>query len=543
MEQLRGGMSGREKALALVQQGLAEMGPGTRVMWMDSATGSITPLPGGVNVDRLPMVTPSSTTTDVTVMLRTALQEIARAGVGKAEIWIPTDRQTSAWIPDGVNTPEWADWSEMDTDVTLRLLDVARTDADAGNRTLQMTGIPVRDGDELKIPMKLMRDKEGPESLPLIIEYGGLNLRDNIMVEGTSFLWEQVLPIEPGQKQVTATFSVPADSNTADNTVVIAWRDRGAIKARVDVSDLYISRVATAGLLPREGLREVVDQWADVDETLSLWVRDQDQPFTDEEKAWIEAGGVVFQLPKAEDLSPVDAEDGSIGVSEWNEQAGILATEQREPLRMDLLRITHTVPLSESGENVSVMARLADGQPLLVRREMGEGAVYECATLPDAKFSNLAAGFVWVPVMQRMLQEGRKGEKQWGIKVLGDWTPDEDSLWTALDGSEADPRLQVGLYEFENQVVALNRPLAEDLRGTLPVAEVQEWAEPLNLIAFEAEASDTDAGSSRFEFTSFLALLGLIFLVVESWLLTRNIRKTGTGVSATPSSSAWRSAA
>src|SRR5690606_22571803 len=78
MEQLRGGSSGRERGLALVQQGLSELGGSTRVLWVDGATGEVTPLPRGIELSRLPFAESSSTTTDISVLLRTALQEISR---------------------------------------------------------------------------------------------------------------------------------------------------------------------------------------------------------------------------------------------------------------------------------------------------------------------------------------------------------------------------------------------------------------------------------------------------------------------------------
>ena len=121
MEQLRGGVSGRERALSLLNQGLSELGPGARVIWMDSATGELTPLPNAIDLERLPMVKGSATASDLSAMLRSALQEIARAGVTKAEVWIPTDRQSSAWLPDGANPPDWSEWTGMNTQITLQV--------------------------------------------------------------------------------------------------------------------------------------------------------------------------------------------------------------------------------------------------------------------------------------------------------------------------------------------------------------------------------------------------------------------------------------
>jgi hypothetical protein len=59
----------------------------------------------------------------------------------------------------------------------------------------------------------------------------------------------------------------------------------------------------------------------------------------------------------------------------------------------------------------------------------------------------------------------------------------------------------------------------------------------LDLRVFEDRSELGDVEAARSEFTGLMALLGLIFLVVESWLLTRNIRRTSS------STSSWRGAA
>lgn len=526
MEQTQGGTSGREKALALVQQGLSELSTGSRVIWIDSATGEAIPLAPGVALDRLPFVETTSSGSDVVAMMRRAMQEIARAGASSAEVWIPTDRQAVAWQPEGTNIPDWTEWIQMDTQITLRLLDVSRGVADPGNRGLQLGGLPERDGAELKVPLRLIRDTESPETVTLTVDFGGLRLQEKLLVEGTSFVWEQVLPIEPGQEELSATFLVPADSNSADNEVVVAWRDRGAVQAKVETEDPFLFRVSRAAVLPREGLREVVDTWENTGNGLSLLVRDSDTEFTDEEKAWVESGGVVLLIPAPALTEPVDSDTGELGVEWWNEQTGVFSTEQREPLRLDLLRVKSIAPLKTQGEDVEVLARLEGGESLLVRQPLGDGAVYELAVPPHPDASNLADGYVWVPMIQRLLQEGRQGDKRWGQQILGDWTPDTEELWVPFEeGQNKDPIVDTGLYTFDKRLVALNRPVTEDQPAQLAAAELASWAEPLELLTFEAADAGENEGPSRVEFTSILAWLGLLFLAIESWLLTKNIRR------------------
>ncbi len=532
MEQLRGGVSGRERALSLLNQGLSELGPGARVIWMDSVTGELMPLPNAIDLERLPMVKPSATSSDLSAMLRSALQEIARAGVTKAEVWIPTDRQSSAWLPDGANPPDWSEWTGMNTQITLRLLDVAEVVPDSGNRALQLVGSPVWNGENLTVQLRLLRDTAAPESVPLLINFGGLSLQEEIMVEGPAFLWEQTLPVQANQNQVQATFALPADSNPADNRVAISWVDRGADKASVDSGDAFVDRVMRAALLPREGLREIVGNGVVPASEIRFQIREEMDTFSPEDQLWVENGGVMLMMPTLAELSPVGTDDQGLGIDSWDEQSGVLATEQREPLRMDLLRIYEATALPEEGEDLQVLARMEDNSPFLTLQKIGEGLVYRLATLPLRDVSNLDAGYVIVPMLQRMLTEGGGQAQRFGTHSLGSVELGPVANWQSMGRPDSSPLLDVDSYQSESGILALNRQELEDRSESLSVLELQEWAKPLDLRVFEDRSKVDSEINSRFEFTSLLALLGLIFLVIESWLLTRNIRRPSKTASA-----------
>ncbi|WFB34682.1 BatA domain-containing protein [Kiritimatiellota bacterium B12222] len=537
MEQLRGGVSGRERAMALLEQGLSELGPGSRVIWMDSATGEMTPLPHGIELDRLPMVSETSTSADISAMLRAALQEIARAGVNKAEVWIPTDRQSSAWLPDGANPPDWSEWAGINTQITLRLLDVAEVVPDSGNRAIQLMEAPLWDGETLTLQMRLLRDTDQPETVPVQIEYGGLSLREEMLVEGHSFTWEQPLQVEAGQSQVHALFSLPADSNLADNRVAVSWVDHGATQASVTVNDVYVDSIMKAALLPQPGLREIVDPVLTPFDQLDFKVAEDGAVLSAAERAWVEQGGVLLLLPPEEALVAVGEGNEGVAVMSWEEQNGVFATEQREPLRLDLVRVYEAVTLNSSAEDTRVLATLENGDPLLVREDVGHGVLYRLATVPDPRSSNLDAGYVLVPMLQRMMMQGAEGNRLSGVQDLGAVVIPETVDWESLDGEGASPLLHTGRYRHELGVLALNRPLQEDRKEELTLSELEDWATPLTFRTFQDHSRvDTDL-NSRFEFTSFLSLVGLMFLVVESWLLTRNIRRPSK------STTTWRSAA
>lgn len=525
MELQRGGGSGRERALGIIQQGLDELGANTRVVWVDSATGTATPLPRGVDIARLPLAAASSVPADMTSLLRTALREVAQAGVPDAEIWIPSDRRAPTWLPPGAATPDWEEWEAMNAEVSIRLLDIAQIPPDPGNRTLQLLAPPRREGDRVLLEMRMLRDIPDPETVPLRVEAGGLSLTENLMVEGYSFRWVQELEIDTTDEDVHAFFSLPADTNNQDNEVAVSWRPSGPRLVRVDVEDPWSARAVRAAVLPRRGLREVVDGMAPLSRETSLWVRDTARAFRDEERAWIEGGGVVLQLPDQERAGrPPYVEDG-LGVPEWMDQTGVLGPDiDGSPLRLDLVRVFQRIELPE-GEGIQVLARLEDGAALFTREDLGAGMVIRMATLPGARWSNLDAGYVWVPLVQRLLSEGQLRESRWGTHRLGDWRPRDGDEWQPLDGEDRVPQLNTGRFVQRGDVVALNRDISRDGTEALSLEEIREWAGPLDLRVYEDHSARGAAGDRRVELTQLLALLGLLFLVVESWLLTLNIRR------------------
>ncbi|MGA0369152.1 MAG: BatA domain-containing protein [Kiritimatiellia bacterium] len=532
MEQLRGGIPGRERALKLLNQGLSELGPGARVLWMDSVSGELTPIPNGIELDRLPMASASETSSDLSAMLRGALQEIARAGVNKAEIWIPTDRQTSAWLPEGANPPDWGEWKGLNTEITLRLLDVAQVPPDAGNRSLQLAGPPRWDGENLTVPLRLLRETDTPESVPLVIRSGGLSLREDLMVEGTAFSWEQILTVPVNEEELHAEIFLPADSNPADNRIAVSWRDSGPARALIDSADPLVARVFRAALLPREGFRELVSPGRAPDSEVHLLLREGFTPLLPADRSWVEQGGILLQIPFASDLVPLGEEGQGVGVADWQEKSGVLATEQREPLRMDLVRVFARASLPSAGTSLATLEE--EGEALLTVENLGKGKIYRLATLPVPGASNLDAGYVLVPVLQRMLTEGANRMRRAGTHRLGAVELGDPGQWSPLGDPEADPLLNTGLFQDGEGVLALNRPESEDRSETLTFSELQAWAEPLDLRIFEDRTKSDRPVNRRFEFSSLLSLLGLLFLVIESWLLTRNIRP------AAPAASPWR---
>lgn len=66
-------------------------------------------------------------------------------------------------------------------------------------------------------------------------------------------------------------------------------------------------------------------------------------------------------------------------------------------------RLSETTPSGSPDLSVTVLARLATGDPLLVEKKFGRGRVIQCATSCDDAWSNLPARPFYLPLMQRLV--------------------------------------------------------------------------------------------------------------------------------------------
>jgi hypothetical protein len=170
-----------------------------------------------------------------------------------------------------------------------------------------------------------------------------------------------------------------------------------------------------------------------------------------------------------------------------------------------------------SGEG-GVLARFADGAPFLVRKALGKGEIYFCATSPEPGWSSLADGAVLVPMLQRMLSTGARRVNSAVMTTSGELAGRDVSGWTRADKSEAaDPRLTAGVYNVDGRFVAVNRPAAEN---TLARVSAENARRLFQNVSFRMHSERAD-GADRLQgevWRVFVTLM-LIFLIAEGILI------------------------
>jgi hypothetical protein len=208
--------------------------------------------------------------------------------------------------------------------------------------------------------------------------------------------------------------------------------------------------------------------------------------------------------------------DSPFEVTKWNELEGPLArTEEGYGVPLGPLEVFQRAAISGSG---AVLASFQDGAPFLVRKALGRGEVYFCATVPHAEWSSLADGPVLVPMVQRLIASGSKRLNSGVMMECGEAGAGVGANWKRIDADvPANPRFDAGVYQVDNRYVAVNRPAAENNPAVLSAEQVGRLFRdvPFQLHEERGRAGDRLHG----EIWRVFVTLMLIFLILEGILI------------------------
>ncbi|HEX5500156.1 MAG TPA: hypothetical protein VFX03_13050, partial [Thermomicrobiales bacterium] len=171
--------------------------------------------------------------------------------------------------------------------------------------------------------------------------------------------------------------------------------------------------------------------------------------------------------------------------------------------------------------DVTPLASLQGGAPLVARAPTPRGGAYFFATTPAAGDSNLAAdGVVLYVAIQRALAAGAAAIGGAQQLIAGQPGAEAAAKWRRLAGDERavsiENAFQPGAYAADDAVMAVNRPEAEDAAGVLADERVAALFRDLDFVRI-----DEEAGSARSlvqeVWRSFLAAM-MFALVAEACL-------------------------
>ncbi len=323
---------------------------------------------------------------------------------GRTEIWICSDIRQNDW---NAESGRWQavreGFAELAQSVRFHLLAYPGTDpANVSVRVTDVRRQKTADGAELLVSLKLAHGlSEGKDTVPVQFEIDGA--RSEIAVElvgSESELLDHRIPLEKGKTRGWGRVSIPADSNLSDNDFYFTFEEQTARRTVVVTDDQQADRplLLAASISPNPPLRDSAEfvaplQVSGVDwDQVSLLIWHAPLPEAEVARSvlsFIERGGSAIFFPPR---TLGDTEFFKVRWTAWTEQKAetpidswrgdqdLLAhTLSGAPLPVGQLQVRRYCGLA--GE-LTPLASLSGGVPLLGRVATDRGAVYFCATTP-----------------------------------------------------------------------------------------------------------------------------------------------------------------
>jgi hypothetical protein len=459
---------------------------------------------------------PASTSADLPAMLEAARAYIRSNRTGRTEIWICSDLRQNDWSPDSARWQAVRD-SFLDFPQAIRLHLLAYPDRASGNLAVQVTGVrrqQAKDGAELQVSLKLLR--EGPAdarlSVPLQFELEGARSELTIEMDGPTYeLKDYRIPVERTRERGWGKVSIPADANPADNefyfvfgrpqpprTLIVTGEPQAIAAAHLAAS------ISPDPALPCSaeilGPKQIASaDWEKI--ALVIWHAPLPEGETAQAvRAFIGGGGQVIFLPPR---VPGDAEfmgvrwqswtnqRSDMNIETWRGDQDLLAnTQSGAALPVGRLQIRRICGLS--GE-LTPLATLKGGLPLVARLPTNRGGVYFCATTSDPGDSSLAAnGVVLYVLVQRALAAGDAALGPLRQLVAGDAENEQPAQWRQLagrpDAVSTEYPHHAGVYQSGDKLLAVNRSSREDLAAVLSDDRVADLFKGLDFTRLDDRA-------------------------------------------------------
>lgn len=556
--QARGGSASGQSKLEMGVASLAstlEMLNAKRVVVIESNAGTPITLESPGELLELPQSGPSDASADLPGMMLAAMDYIEANKLGQSDVWICSDLKRNDWqATDG----RWASVREsfgtLGRRVQFRLLampdPLAIDNGTSGNRSVRVEDVQIADDqDSPRVSMTIRLAGDGDPStawqpVPVTVEIDGARSTVEVNFDGAQGeLAGHQIPIAAGKKQGWGKVSIPADGQSSDNDFYFSFATQPP-RRTVIVSPEIVSPDDRAGdalklaaEIPTDDRIEntaeiiAVDAVAAVDwpaVSLVLWQAPVDDESSRLLKAFVNRGGsLVFLPPRGGNCKlPFGIAwddwvkpDQPQSVTSWRGESDLLsASLAGMALPVGQLKINRFAKLTG---DVSSLATLDDGSPLLSRVPTPRGSVYALATTPNRTDSSLATnGVVLYVMIQRAIQSGSDaiqgntqidaGTSQAIETANGQWIagrPDRLSTERAFNA---------GVYQVEDRAVAINRRAGEDRPDKLSDSQVNDLFQGLIMKRIDQISSAGDPIVSEV-WRAFLILM-LVAMIGEAVL-------------------------
>ena len=570
-----GAVSRREKVLRLMAESAQKFEETSHLILIDSALRQPQALLKAESLLDHPLTNATDAAADIPAMLQSALSWLLENQAGNAEIWIGSDMQSSNWQAEDDRWPSLAEKLQaLPQTVKIRLLaaNANSTQSDASISLREQTRQTRKGAREAVFTLDLTRSAENASPLSVEQNLDGVSTELPFDAQSPQQRWRRRVNLPSQNASGWGFFSTPPDANNRNNTAYFVYGQTAKPTALVLSSDPIagpVLQIAAGNYqIDPPQLAALHPRWNPTPEarqapTLLIWQKQL--PEEKEAKAletFAKQGGVVLFLPptdskNARSPNPLAAEargnhfqgvrweaietnpaNNPFKISRWDRASGPLAdTEEGISLPLELLNIRqrrrlnglHSPSDADKRTNAAAFASFQDGNPLLVRTAVGQGAVWFLATLPRPDWSSLANGNVLIPLVQRLLQNSARQQEKTISAIAGETNPAiETTTWNPIVGRKnADFRWDAGIYQSKTSAenfqggesppwLAVNRSPLEDDLGKLALEEIRPLFGKLPL-AVRQKANEQNAPLQSEAWRLFLLGM-LIFLLVEGCL-------------------------
>lgn len=546
MEQqnLATGESKRSSAVKKIAQGIEDMfGSRTKVVLIDSATNQPTLIENTKALTELPAAQVSDTTADLPAMMQSALDFITVNQIGRTDVWIASDLRQADW---NATSGRWealrAAFAKLEA---VRFHLIAYPQLAEDNVAVQVDRVVRRetaDRAELMLDLRLTRYSTTPQALELplqVVVNGARSTMKVNMLSNELVLQAQAVPIDKSVKRGWGRIELPADTNLRDNVFDFVF-DQPSMPLSVIVSDdvdvIDPMRAVLASPIEPGRKQEVQvlspQRASEIDwekTALVLWhgpLPAADDILAKQLTNHVANGRTAIFFPptngQSDDTNLLGMRWGpwkqvkkveNAGAIEWWRASDDLLANSRSGTALPVGELEVLKYCEIHGEG-SPLARLATGDLLIARATSEQsGGAWFCGTLPGSAHSSLARdGIVFYAMLHRALIQGAKTLGTAQLREASATALSGGLAWRQADGSETPvSSLVSGVLASDDRLVALNRPLREDLPAMVNDEALKELFAGLQFRRVDDEVENENALANEI-WRTFLLLMALALI-------------------------------